>query len=115
MRVLRKLLPGTVLLAVIGLVIYGAMSLARDTSWVPPRNAGTTRALAVLFLMTDVIVGGAMVALLLCRDKWPPKRLEWLFPLKGKWLWYTLFSMSVIAYAALAPAFLFFLASLRRP
>jgi hypothetical protein len=115
MRVLRKILPGILAIAIIGLAAYVGVSLAHDRSWVPPRNTGTTRALAVLFLVCDFLVGTAMVGLLLTRDTFPPKRLEWLFPLRGKWLWYTLFSLSVAAYAALAPVFLFFLASLRRP
>src|SRR5687767_12624882 len=115
MRALRIIIPGILVLLAAGFVTTALMGLAQDRSWIPQRNTGSTRGLAVLFIVSDILVGAAMVGLLLTRERFPPKRLEWLFPLRGKWLWCTLFSLTVAAYAALAPVFLFFLASLRRP
>ena len=64
---------------------------------------------AACFLTADVIIGAAMVALLCVRDYRLPRTVEWMFPLKGKWLWRFLMWSSVIAYACLAPVSLMFL------
>lgn len=64
---------------------------------------------AVCFFTADVIIGSAMVALLCVRDYTLPRTVQWMFPLKGKWLWRFLMYSTILAYAGLAPVSLMFL------
>jgi hypothetical protein len=56
-----------------------------------------------LFIVGDVVIATAMIALLCSRQRALPRKVEWLFPLKGKWLWYFLLTAVILCYAALAP------------
>ncbi len=58
------------------------------------------------FILADIIIAAALIALLSCREPGVPKRLEWLFPLRGRWVWYLLIALVVGAYLGLAPLFL---------
>lgn len=58
------------------------------------------------FILADIIIAAILIALLCCREPGVPKQLEWLFPLRGRWAWYLLIALAVIAYLGLAPFFL---------
>ena len=62
---------------------------------------------AALFLASDVIVASSLIALLCCREFSVPRSIEWMFPLRGKWLWRFLIALVIVAYISLAPVGLF--------
>jgi hypothetical protein len=73
------------------------------------RHHDRMRWYAVMFILCDVIIAASMVALLSCRESSLPKRVEWFFPVRGRWLRYFLVGLTVVAYASLAPGFLYLL------
>ena len=60
------------------------------------------------FLLLDMMTAAALIALLCCKDSGLPKSIEWLFPLKGRWLWYGLTTVTVVLHLSMG-ALLFFL------
>jgi hypothetical protein len=114
MRVFRLIAPGALLLLLLVVITKVLLDGPTATSWIPTRSVVAMRGLAIAFMASDVLIAFGLIALLVGRDRFPPKSLKGLFPLSGRWLWYTLFSLVVIAYASLGPVFLFVLAKLRR-
>lgn len=57
----------------------------------------------LLFILADIAIAVALVALLSCREPGVPRSLAWMFPLNGKWVWYFLVGLVVAAYLGLAP------------
>jgi hypothetical protein len=55
------------------------------------------------FVLCDVVIVTSLLVLLCSPARALPKRWEWLFPLRGRWAWYLLVSVVVLAYASLAP------------
>ena len=64
---------------------------------------------AICFFAADVVIAASLLLLLCTPHRRVPKAIEWMFPLRGKWLWRFLLAMSVLAYVALAPVGLMFL------
>jgi hypothetical protein len=66
------------------------------------------------FIICDILIAAAMLLLLCSKERAVPRAIEWFFPVKGRWLWYLLLSVTIAAYVALAPVFLYFLVVMKR-
>jgi hypothetical protein len=114
MRVFRLIAPGALLLLLLILITKALLGAPTASAWIPTRSVVAMRGLAIAFMGSDVLIVFGLITLLISRDRFPPKAIQGLFPLSGKWLWYTLFSLVVIAYVSLGPVFLLVLAKMRR-
>ena len=68
---------------------------------------------AAAFLLCDVLIAAALIMLLVARER-AVRAMEWMFPVRGRWLYYLLITLTILGYAALSPVFLFFLITMKR-
>jgi hypothetical protein len=61
----------------------------------------------VAFILVDVLLAAALIALLCSRERRLPSWLESVSPLKGRWLWYLLLALTVAVH--LGTGVMFFL------
>ena len=99
----------SILLARLGLVI-----ISLHGHGLPGRSVLVTRLVAGAFLLSDVAVSVSLITLLVAQDRRAPLWAERRLPFRGRWLWHLLLGLTILSYASLAPAFLFFLVQIRR-
>jgi len=101
------------LLAIL-LVRLGLILISLHGHGPPGRSVLVTRLVAGAFLLSDVAVSVSLITLLVARDRTAPAWAERHLPYRGRWLWHLLLGLTILSYASLAPAFLFFFVQIRR-
>jgi hypothetical protein len=110
------LVPGFLVIAIVGLMSWGLCALLiRPEVWFPFRGIWAVRGLAALFVAADIGLAIGLLALLLTRDRWPPKWLDGILPLRGRWLWMALLVFLIVGYLAMSPVFLWLLVRVQAP
>jgi hypothetical protein len=109
----RGILALFLLLAMLPLAARGCAALLPQVRGMLPGGVGTTRLLAVVFLLCDLLISASLVALLILGDPLSVPREDRRLTIGGRGLWRVMLALAVLCYLALTPVFLMLYLRLR--